>query len=151
MYDTRNDIKDERIITHNLYLGKFKKLTYNKLNEMEKNLAMLVCNDEHMMKELAKGSKLRGEIMSDYKKKMSDEEFIKALFDPEWDKQMIKNSERKEGFEEGMMQGIEQGLEEGSLDKAIEIAKNMINKNIPLEDISEITGLSLEEIKELEQ
>jgi predicted transposase/invertase (TIGR01784 family) len=108
-----------------------------------------------MMEELAKGNELRSKIMSDYKKKISDEEFIEALFDPEWDKQMIKNSERKEGFEEGMMQGIEQGieqgLEEGSLDKAIEIAKNMINKNIPLEDISEITGLSLEEIKELEQ
>jgi predicted transposase/invertase (TIGR01784 family) len=153
MYDTRNDIKDERIITHNLYLGKFKKLTYNKLNEMEKNLAMLVCNDKHMMEELAKGNELRSKIMSDYKKKISDEEFIEALFDPEWDKQMIKNSERKEGFEEGMMQGIEQGieqgLEEGSLDKAIEIAKNMINKNIPLEDISEITGLSLEDIEKL--
>jgi predicted transposase/invertase (TIGR01784 family) len=109
---------------------------------MEKNLAMLVCNDEHMMKELAKGSKLRGEIMSDYKKKMSDEEFIEALFDPEWDKQMIKNSERKEGFEEG--------LEEGSLDKAIEIAKNLLKLNLPIEDISQSTGLSLEDIVKLQ-
>lgn len=43
MYDRKNEIKDERIVTHNLYLGKYKNIDYNNLKENEKDLAMLVC------------------------------------------------------------------------------------------------------------
>ena len=40
MYDIKNNIRDERIVTHNLYLGKFKKIDYNNLSEIEKDLAL---------------------------------------------------------------------------------------------------------------
>lgn len=42
--------------------------------------------------------------------------------------------------------GIEQGIEQGIELRNIEIAKNMLKKNISITDIAEITGLSQEEI-----
>ena len=54
-----------------------------------------------------------------------------------------------EGKQIGLQEGLEQGLSQGAERKAIETAKNMIHKNIPLETIAECTSLSLEMVKEL--
>jgi len=68
----------------------------------------------------------------------------------------LKNSldtSREEGREEGRIEGREEGRKEGRLEgernKQIEIAKNMLNKGLDIKMISEITGLSLKEIKSL--
>lgn len=45
--------------------------------------------------------------------------------------------------------GIKKGLEQGKLTEKIEIAKNMLAKNIEVSIISEVTGLSIEEIDKL--
>ena len=60
----------------------------------------------------------------------------------EYDYETDIRVQRREAFEDGVAEGAEQ--------KAIETAKNLINKNIPLETIAECTGLTLEKIKELE-
>ena len=52
-------------------------------------------------------------------------------------------------FQEGMEKGIEKGIEEGEKKKQLEIAKSMLMKNLPIEIISDCTGLSREEIKNL--
>jgi len=56
---------------------------------------------------------------------------------------------REQGKEEGLQQGREQGLEQGIKQSKIEIAKKSLEKNLPLETISEITGLSIKEIQDL--
>lgn len=43
----------------------------------------------------------------------------------------------------------EEGINKGSYEKAFETARNMIEKGIDLDTISECTGLSLEEIEPL--
>ena len=53
--------------------------------------------------------------------------------------------QRRKAYREGLAEGIEQGAEQ----KAIETAKNMINKNIPPETIAECTELPLEKVQEL--
>ncbi len=53
------------------------------------------------------------------------------------------------GFQKGIEKGIEQGIEQGEINKAKTIALNLKNINISIEDISKITGLSIEEIKNL--
>ena len=55
------------------------------------------------------------------------------------------------GFAEGISQGIEQGIEKGKASRNIQIAKNMLKKNMNINDISEITGLSNDEIKLLKE
>ena len=54
-----------------------------------------------------------------------------------------------EGLEQGQKLGLEQGQKLGEINEKKEIAKKLKQKNITLEEISEITGLSIEEIKKL--
>ena len=48
-----------------------------------------------------------------------------------------------------MEQGLEKGIEKGSKEKSMEIAKNMLNKNMDIDLISELTNLSSKEIEEI--
>jgi len=50
---------------------------------------------------------------------------------------------RKEGFEKGKL--------EGKLESKMEIAKNLLNINMDIEEICRLTGLSAEEIKKLKE
>ncbi len=61
----------------------------------------------------------------------------------EWERQ--RAYDRQAGLEAGM----EAGLAKGAHLKAIESAENALNIGIPIEDVSKITGLSLEEVEEL--
>ena len=53
------------------------------------------------------------------------------------------------GFQQGIEKGMEQGIEQGEINKAKAIALNLKNMNMSNEDISKITGLSIDEIKKL--
>ena len=54
-----------------------------------------------------------------------------------------------EGKLEGIKEGIEKGIEKGRHAEQISMAKSMKNKNMDINLISEITGLSIEEIRKL--
>ena len=77
-----------------------------------------------------------------------DPEFQKYMSEEE-DKKKIQNSLLSEAKEEGISQGIEQGYTSGINDGIKQTAKSMLNKNMSIEDISDITGLSIEEINKL--
>ena len=55
----------------------------------------------------------------------------------------------KEGKEQGIKEGKEQGIKEGRKQEKTEMAKNLLSINLGLEQISAVTGLSLEEIQKL--
>ena len=63
------------------------------------------------------------------------------------------NTATKKGFNKGIKEGIKKGLKKGkrigAQQKAIEIAKNMLKDNLPLEVIEKYSGLTIEEIKKL--
>ena len=54
-----------------------------------------------------------------------------------------------EGIAQGISQGLQQGISQGSQQAKIETAKILLLKNISVDIISECTGLSVDEIKEL--
>ena len=56
---------------------------------------------------------------------------------------------KNEGIKEGINKGKEEGKEEGKQENKEEIAKKLLNKNMPLKEISEITELTTQEIKNL--
>ena len=60
---------------------------------------------------------------------------------------------QKKGFEQGRKQGIEQGrkqgIEQGSVEERKKIAKTMKALNMPLEDISKATSMTIDEIVNL--
>ncbi|MEI0566457.1 hypothetical protein R4J02_06110, partial [Brachyspira pulli] len=59
------------------------------------------------------------------------------------------NEERIKGREEGLKEGLEKGIEQGEKNKAISMAKNMKARDMDLNLISELTGLSIQEIESL--
>ena len=64
----------------------------------------------------------------------------------------IKNSldsAEEKGRAEGRAEGRVEGRVEGQKDKAIEIAKNLLEMDMPIDAIMKATGLSSEEVKEL--
>ena len=70
-------------------------------------------------------------IMAEYNRLTSEHNFFEA------------------GVEEGIKKGIEKGIEKGKKEGIIKIAKAMLEKNIPIETIMEITELTKEEIEKL--
>ena len=88
-------------------------------------------------------------------------EAIEALEEISADKEKVRIAELREKYiadreselataeEKGIKQGIEQGKKQGNIEKGIEIAKKLKLKNMSIEEISEITGLTKEEIEKL--
>ena len=56
---------------------------------------------------------------------------------------------RQEGMQQGRQEGIEQGMQQGRQDRDREVVLNMLQKGLDISLISEVTGLSPEEIKKL--
>ncbi len=54
---------------------------------------------------------------------------------------------REEGHAEGLAEGLEKGREEGEANVKKAIAKSMLSKGMPIETITELTGLSADEIQ----
>lgn len=59
------------------------------------------------------------------------------------------NGARAEGMELGMQRGVEQGIEQGLQKGKVEIARRMLSKGSSDEDIAEMTGLTVDEVKSL--
>ena len=59
----------------------------------------------------------------------------------------------KIGIEKGKLEGekigIEKGKAEGANEKAIEVAKKMLSMGLSIEQISEATGLSIDDLRKL--
>ncbi len=72
-----------------------------------------------------------------------------------WNKAVKEGKEQglkegiKQGIKQGKTQGIKEGIKEGIEEGKKEIAINMLNKNMDVKTISEVTGLSKEEIIKL--
>ena len=66
---------------------------------------------------------------------------------------LVKYNEIENATNEGKALGIAEGktlgIAEGIKQNKFEIAKNMLKKNMSLEDISEITGLTIYDIKKI--
>ena len=77
-----------------------------------------------------------------------DDEMVK-LYTKLSRREMEYNTYIDEATEEGYNKGHEKGYNEGLDQKNNEIAKKMLEEKLPLETISKITGLSNEEITEL--
>ena len=73
--------------------------------------------------------------------KVQKEEVL-AMSLTEYDAEEVMRDIREEGREIGIAEGTQQ--------KAVEDASNMLRKNYPVDDISEITGLPLEQVLQLQ-
>ena len=139
------------------YLDYYDKIWYSKNeDEIKKNQYMIMLDlDKKELKNMPK-DKIVDKYITNVTIVNNDPEFQKYMSEEE-DKKKIQNSLLSEAKEEGISQGIEQGYTSGINDgiskgenkKSIEIAKNLLSMNMPLEDISKATVLSIEEINKI--
>ena len=56
---------------------------------------------------------------------------------------------REEGLVQGLEQGLEKGLEQGRNEERLQLIRTMVSRGMTPDLISEMTGLSIEEIKSM--
>ena len=143
------DINDFQIYSNkiriiNIYLSNIRKKDYNKLKLYEKLLLIFNENDNQLLKDLSKGDEIMEKYVKESKEASEQDEVI-GMYDKELHDEKLRLAEideyREKGFKEGHNIGRDEGIKETAL--------NMIQKGYNITDISECTGLSLEDLKKL--
>lgn len=80
---------------------------------------------------------------------MCKDEFVLHEWQQDKMEELVKHKEIENATNEGKAIGIDEGKAIGINEGKIEVAKNLLKKNMNLEDISEVTGLSLKQINEI--
>ena len=87
--------------------------------------------------------------MDEYVKEAEEVSFeggVGESYDKEW---ALRDQGYRDGLSQGKAEGKAEGISEGISQGKIEIAKNMLAKNMEIELISEITSLTEDEINSL--
>ena len=117
--------------------------------ELIKIGALLTIKDEEEFKacleEIEMEKEIKEDIVDAVEEYSEDDEVLAYYYDKEHNDEAIRRGDISLAKQQGMKQGLEQGHQE----KAIEIAKNLLNKNMSIQDISEVTGLTIDEINNL--
>ena len=145
IYDSFN----KRLLTDHLqiHIIEIKKFKYNLLKpDLNCWLKFFTIknNKEEIMSELVKEKPIMEEVQRRYNNFIKD-----RLMMNEYDKREAYLYGNQIMLEEERRLGIEQGIEQGEKNKAISIARNLKKSGIDIRIISENTGLSIEEIKNL--
>ena len=136
------------LIKYDIYLENIKEKYYNndKLTKLEKYMLMLKLRKREELLEVSKGDKSMSEV---YKKldDLSKDKYYALLYDEE----EKKAYENKCILEDAIEDSYSSGLNHGVSNEKINIAKNLLKKNMSIEDISDVTGLTIEEINNLRE
>lgn len=140
--DSDGNIEDYGLEKYKIDLEYIENKYYNndKLTRKEKIFLMFKESNREILKKISKGDEIMDKI---YKRldKLSEDEALSLLYD---------EKEREEAKIKAEIEYAEEhGLNKGISEEKVNIAKKMLNKRIDIKEISEITGLSLEDIKNL--
>ena len=149
----KGELYVKNFIIYEINMDYYDKIWYSKnKEEIKKNQYMIMLDLDKKELENMPKDKIVDKYITNVTIVNDDPEFQKYMSEEE-DKKKIQNSllseAKEEGIEQGYTSGINDGISKGENKKSIEIAKNMLKKNMSIEDISDITGLSIEEIKKL--
>ncbi len=162
IYDTKNArLLTDHLQIHMIELKKFKFKDNNLPKDLNCWLGFFTTNNmEEYMSEIVKEKPIMEEAHKRYNnfirsQLMMSEYEKKEIY--QYDKKIMLADERRIGMREGIKKGKLEGIREGKLEgikegrhaEQISMAKNMKSKNMDINLISEITGLSIEEIRKL--
>ena len=141
--DSDGNIDEYGVEKYKIDLEYIENKYYNEdeITREEKLLLMLKEEKREKLKEISKGDKIMKEV---YKKleELSEDKDLALLYDAKEREEEKRKEELEYAKELGYTSGINEGIEK--------TAKNMLNKNMDISIISEITGLSKEEIQKIE-
>ena len=138
-------IDNLKIIVYNM--DYFKKLYYNGDKEKYKHLLMLDLTGNEL-KKLCEGDDIMEKFQKNARALNKNEDVVNFLTAEEED-EILKNTFKSEGYDEGLAKGEAKGKAKGKKESTLEIAKNLLNLNIDINDIVKATGLSKAKIESL--
>ena len=141
-------IEKDRLDINYVRIDKVRELGYNE-DELIKWLRFIAARNFQEREKVAEGDGLFMEFNEWIDTYVNDDVTKEAL--AKWNQQIEENKQIKIAHEQGLKEGLEKGLKKGIEQKSIEIAKNLLSMNLPLENISKATGLTKEEIMELKE
>lgn len=143
------EVEDDNYEIYHIDLEYYKEKCYNKKeqSELEKMLKIFV-EEEVKMEEYEEMDEALKNAVDELEFLSSDKKII-GLYDAEVVDRKVWNTKlkyaEKVGTEIGMKKGMEKGMEQG-----IEtVARNLKNTGMPINEIKEVTGLSIKKINEL--
>ena len=152
-----NHILTNHLEIHFLELKKFNNNNNNLYEGLSDWFKFLNSKDklEDTMEVLVKKNPIMKEVYDEYNKFVKSNDLYNGYSNYERDyfNVLMLNEERikgiEEGREEGIKEGMQKGIEKGIKETQISMAKNMKIKNMDINLISELTGLSIKEIEKL--
>ena len=146
-YKEEEQIASKYIEFHYIELPKYKKKEPSKFTKLDQWMCVFTQRKEEIMlaekenKEIKKAMNTLDFISEDPKERERHNSIIMAEYN--------RLTSEHNFFEAGVEEGIEKGKKEGKKEGVIKTAKAMLEKNIPIETIMEITELTKEEIEKL--
>ena len=168
LIDTENqNISLDYIQMHLIEVQRFIDILENStIEELKKNklltwMKFFTSNNlENIEKELKEANPIMTKAIEEYKRFTSDDKLMRAYAARDAflvGQKFMLSREREEGIKEGIKEGIEKGIKKGRREGKLEgikernysIARDMKSKNMDINLISEITGLSIKEVEKL--
>ena len=152
--DYNNEIITDKVEYHYIQLPKFIE-TVKEIKTDEEMWIAYISNqlDKEEKGELIRMKKSIEEINAIVDEVMNDRDVYDALTIRElneYDRKAALSYAKEKGEEEGRAKGLKTGRAEGERKNKIETAKKMLEMNMPKEQIIEITGLTEEELKNID-
>jgi len=134
--------ENDNINIYHINLDYLRNRSYDDIqeNKLARSLYLFVCDDDKKLDELYKGDAIMKEVLRNTNILVS--EFDKLLY---YDQDELERLDQ----EDWKREGLEEGRKEGRQQERIEIAKSLLSSNMPIEEISKHTGLSIEELEKL--
>ena len=136
-------MKIKTLRSYDIFMDNFEKFCYDN-GEVDRYKYILMLNKSEEELESFYPS---DEIVKDYGEalmKFKSDGFIYP-YTHEEEKEMIKNTEKQLAYDEGVDAGIKEGIEQNKID----VIKNMLLKNITIEDIADIVNISTVEVEKI--
>ena len=146
-YKEEEQIASKYIEFHYIELPKYKKKEPSKFTKLDQWMCVFTQRKEEIMlaekenKEIKKAMNTLDFISEDPKERERHNSIIMAEYN--------RLTSEHNFFEAGVEEGIEKGIEKGKEEERKEIAKKLLKIRIPIEQIIETTGLTKQEIEEL--
>ena len=147
----KGELYVKNFIIYEINMDYYDKIWYSKNEEeIKKNQYMIMLDLDKKELENMPKDKIIDKYITNVTIVNDDPEFQKYMSEEE-DKKKIQNSLLSEAKEEGISQGYTSGINDGISKEKVSIAKNLLSMNMPIEDISKATGLSIENLNELKK
>lgn len=137
----------DNLTIYEFNVDEIKKTCYNE-NRKDYSFIAILNSDSEELEKICKGDNYMEKFKEEITKLNGDSSFTEFLSAEEDAKKVhstLIGEAKEEGFELGVKQGVKQGENQG----IIKTAKNMLKKDMNVNLISEITGLTKEQIENL--